>query len=189
MRRGFFFLKKSHCITQMQICFINVKSTMKKNKENREQKETYTVCRGSHLKDEWVNNRKSSICFLGQRRHNWYSLESFLLISPIQIECMVRTWKAWDVNIFTHDNKKRTRVSKESYRRHNNQNTRKGNSKRAANLWHYRETNFGGPARNTDLVEPLILDPNLIQSHATLHYNTVHYCIYSNILWGVLCTF
>ena len=156
-----------------------------------EQKETYTVCRGSHLKDEWINNRKSSICCLGQCRHNWYSLprRRFLFISPIQSEYMVRTWKAWDVNIFTHDNKKRTRVSKESYRRHNNQNTKKGNSKRAANLWHYRETNFGGPARNTDLVEPLILDPNLIQSHATLHYNTVHYCIYSNILWGVLCTF
>ena len=30
-------------------------------------------------------------------------------------------------------------------------------------------TNFGGPASNSDLAQPLILNPNLIRSHAAVH--------------------
>ena len=30
-------------------------------------------------------------------------------------------------------------------------------------------TNLCGPAPNTDLVEPLILNPNLIRNHAAVH--------------------
>ena len=47
-------------------------------------------------------------------------------------------------------------------------------------------TNFGGPASNTDLAQPLILNPNLIRSHAAAVLCNVLRCITLN---ATMCIF